>query len=109
MAKNALNGCRFSNIEGAVNMTTGKPHQMAEPSNSSDDLIAELSKLMAQEAHGNRQDAIKPAEPVPHQDFSTPPAATPAEPHAAPFAVRIPGAAAPASQPLATAPPAPRF
>ncbi len=83
-------------------MTTGKPQQLATESNSSDDLIAELSKLMAQDAHGSRRDVILPqtAKPTPQ------PAAS--EGQVTPFSVRIPGATTPAPESLDT-PPSPRF
>lgn len=84
-------------------MTTGK-QQMAEQSTSSDDLIAELSRLMAQDAHGSRRDAAPPPQDAPRlTTVATPPAET----QAAPFPVRIPGASAP--QPANAAPPPPRF
>lgn len=64
---------------------SAKPQPMAGQSDAADDLIAELAKLMAQDAKGDR-----PAD-------TTPPA----------FSVRIPGAAAPTLTPVST--PAPRF
>ena len=89
-------------------MTTGK-QQMAEQSNSSDDLIAELSRLMAQDAHGNRQDTAASRDNAPRQDTGPRLAsvATPPAEQASPFAVRIPGASAP--QPANAAPPPARF
>ncbi|WP_375452059.1 SPOR domain-containing protein [uncultured Devosia sp.] len=64
-------------------MTTGKPQPVATPSNPSDDLIAELSRLMAQDAQGSRQDAPMPTAPAPEMTNS----------QVSPFAVRIPGTA----------------
>lgn len=64
---------------------SAKPQPMAGQSDAADDLIAELAKLMAQDAKGDR----------------------PADATTQPFSVRIPGAAAPTLTPTAT--PAPRF
>lgn len=93
-------------------MTTGKPQQMSNESNSSDDLIAELSKLMAQDAHGNRQDVKPPQTVTPAPDLSArpAPAAAPSpEGQVTPFAVRIPGAAPTPTAEAAPAAPTPRF
>ena len=90
-------------------MTTGK-QQMAEQSNSSDDLIAELSRLMAQDAHGSRQDPAPLRDTAPRQEPAprpVPVATQPVESQAAPFAVRIPGTSSPQSTDVA--PPPPRF
>lgn len=91
-------------------MTTGK-QQAAEPSSSTDDLIAELSKLMAQDAHGSRQDAASPQDVDSPIDATKRPIADPkpnAETNPAPFAIRIPGADTLGSTGHAETP-APRF
>jgi len=87
-------------------MTTGKPQQMAAESNSSDDLIAELSKLMAQDAQGSRQD-VKPPQPKSTHDFTVRSESPPAG--VTPFAVRIPGAAPVQAPEATTAAPSSRF
>jgi hypothetical protein len=94
-------------------MTTGKPQQMAADNNSSDDLIAELSKLMAQDAHVSRQD-VKPAQIVtPSTDTAARPngaAAPSTDSQVTPFSVRIPGAApTPAVEQPVNSAPVPRF
>lgn len=78
-------------------MTTAKPEPMAGQSDA-DDLIAELAKLMAQDA---RTDTPAPSAPQPSP---AQPAAT--QPQPAPFPVRIPGGDAPAA---ASPAPVPRF
>ncbi len=71
-------------------MTTAKPQPMAGQSDA-DDLIAELAKLMAQDA---RTDTPAPSAPQP------------APPQSTPFPVRIPGGESPAA---ASPTPVPRF
>src|SRR3569833_1527992 len=78
-------------------MPPARPQQMSDPADKSDDLIAELAKLMAS-APGS-----KPAvAPVPKPASLTPaPAASPA---AASPAIRIPGMDQSAARPAAPAP-----
>jgi len=90
-------GAASSNPEGAALMTTAKPQHMAGQGDSSDDLIAELAKLMAQDAQTERP------EPAPRPQ---PPAAAPPPAAPQPFSLRIPGAAEGPSVPVM--PPAPR-
>jgi hypothetical protein len=73
-------------------MTTAKPQQTAGQSDSADDLIAELAKLMAQDAQTDRPEpaprpASAPAQPVPPAQAATPSVRIPGvspEPQAAP-------------------------
>jgi len=91
-------------------MTTAKPHQAASQSDSADDLIAELAKLMAQDAQTDRPAPAPAAAPV---NTAPEPAAPPAAPvastpkPAATPSIRIPGVTPP-PQPVAPQP-VPRF
>lgn len=93
---------------------TAKPQPMAGQSDAADDLIAELAKLMAQDANGDRPaEVITPAfsvripggdnapapEPVPRFDFArtTAPAAAPPQAPVAAAAPAAPKAEAPAT------------
>lgn len=78
-------------------MTTAKPEPMAGQSDA-DDLIAELAKLMAQDA---RTDTPAPSTPPPAAAQPVAP-----QPQPTPFPVRIPGGDAPAA---ASPAPVPRF
>jgi len=81
---------------------------MSDPADKSDDLIAELAKLMASTPASNAQ----PGQPAPRPApvTPTPSAAPPVQPAAAPTAFRIPGMDAPvvprAVPPTPAAPPA---
>ncbi|WP_316360074.1 SPOR domain-containing protein [Devosia sp.] len=96
---------------------TAKPQPMAGQSDAADDLIAELAKLMAQDANGNRPaEVITPSfsvripggdnapapEPVPHFDFArtTAPAAAPPQAPIAAAAPAAPKAEEPAPEPF---------
>jgi len=95
-------------------MTTAKPQQVNDQPEAADDLIAELAKLMAQDAQGDRRDKVpeeRPAETqsaaaaAPEPSVETE-AAEDSPPAAEPFAFRLPGDAAPAApDPI----PTPRF
>jgi hypothetical protein len=96
-------------------MTTAKPQQVNDQPEAADDLIAELAKLMAQDAQGDRRD--KAPEPQPEETdpaaaavaapepSSDAPAAEDADPASEPFAFRLPGSAAGPTEPI----PTPRF
>lgn len=82
-------------------MTSAKPQSMAAQTEAPDDLIAELARLMADEARGDQPQAKEQsspvripgeprAEPAPRADLS--PSATAQAPRPAPTPVRIPGA-----------------
>jgi hypothetical protein len=82
-------------------MTSAKPQSMAAQTEAPDDLIAELARLMADEARGDQPQAKEQpstvripgeprAEPAPRSDLS--PSATGQAPRPAPTPVRIPGA-----------------
>src|SRR5690606_3003077 len=88
-----------SKQKGAVSMTTAKPQHGNDQSDAADDLIAELAKLMAQDAQDNHAQQ--------HQDRGEAageghvPSAEPASTNT--FAFRLPGDASPV-RPVASAP-----
>ncbi|MBI4923179.1 MAG: SPOR domain-containing protein [Devosia nanyangense] len=92
-------------------MPPARPQQMSDPADKSDDLIAELAKLMASGGQGNEAAVRPPARPAPLDPNATAPAPTPIRipgMDAAPAAPRpAPAAPAPAT-PAAAAQPAPR-
>src|SRR3569623_1659071 len=79
-------------------MPPARPQQMSDPADKSDDLIAELAKLMAT-APGSKPAVAPVPKPAP---LSTAPAASPAA--ASPTPIRIPGMDQPAARPVAPAP-----
>ena len=82
-------------------MTTAKPKHMAGQTDSADDLIAELARLMAEDAQGDKPKS-EPAVTVRIPGGDVPP--TPVQPKAAEAQarpVRIPGGDAPAPEPFA--------
>src|SRR3954451_12875159 len=80
-------------------MPPARPQQMSDPADKSDDLIAELAKLMAT-APGSKPVVAAVPKPAP---LSTEPAAFPAA--AAPAPIRIPGMDQTAPRPPAAEPP----
>lgn len=99
-------------------MTTAKPQQVNDQPEAADDLIAELAKLMAQDAQGDRKDKApeaeaaedKPSQGVAPTAEPQPAAEAPATDQAPaespPFSFRLPGDAAPTHRDPV---PAPRF
>ncbi|MBF0678028.1 MAG: SPOR domain-containing protein [Devosia sp.] len=64
-------------------MTTAKPKPMAGPTDSADDLIAELARLMAEDAQSDKPKADSPPVRIPGEPMARP---TPAAPLATPAA-----------------------
>src|SRR3569623_1170137 len=79
-------------------MPPARPQQLSDPADKSDDLIAELAKLMAT-APGSKSAVAAGPKPAP---VSTAPAASPAA--ASPTPIRIPGMDQPAARPVAPTP-----
>lgn len=83
-------------------MPPARPQQMSNPAEKSDDLIAELAKLMAASPGGERPAVAPIAKPAPIEPVNAAPA-----PAAAPTGIRIPGMDQPrpaAAPPVAATP-----